>query len=227
MKSGWVESEARATVERYARQGVAPDLALRLYSTRLLGGDPRLVLHGGGNTSVKTRMPDLLGETVDVLCIKGSGADMAVIEPAGMPAVRLDRLRRLRAALGAERRGHGPRPAREPARPGGAQSFGRDAAARVPAAQVRRSHPRHRHPEPGRPAGRRSDLRRPVRRPRRHRALRHAGLRARQARRRRLRRRARRSRGSSCTSTACSASPTMRAKATSARSNWSRAPRSG
>ena len=97
MKSGWVESEARATVDHYAAQGVAPDLALRIYSTRLLGRDPRLVLHGAGNTSVKTRMHDLLGESVDVLCIKGSGTDMAEIEPAGMPAVRLDRLRKLRA----------------------------------------------------------------------------------------------------------------------------------
>ena len=97
MRSGWVESEAQATISRYAAQGVEPDLALRIYSTRLLGRDPKLVLHGGGNTSVKTRMPDLLGESVEVLCIKGSGADMAVIEPGGMPAVRLDRLRKLRA----------------------------------------------------------------------------------------------------------------------------------
>jgi rhamnose utilization protein RhaD (predicted bifunctional aldolase and dehydrogenase)/NAD(P)-dependent dehydrogenase (short-subunit alcohol dehydrogenase family) len=55
------------------------------------------VLHGGGNTSVKTTMPDLLGEEVAVLCVKGSGADMAVIEPKGLPAVRLERLRKLRA----------------------------------------------------------------------------------------------------------------------------------
>ena len=55
------------------------------------------MLHGGGNTSVKTTLPDLLGEEVAVLCVKGSGADMAAIEPAGLPAVRLDRLRKLRA----------------------------------------------------------------------------------------------------------------------------------
>jgi rhamnose utilization protein RhaD (predicted bifunctional aldolase and dehydrogenase)/NAD(P)-dependent dehydrogenase (short-subunit alcohol dehydrogenase family) len=97
MKSGWVESEAQAAVEHYAKLGVGRDLALRVYSTRLLGRDPRLVLHGGGNTSVKTTMPDLLGEEVAVLCVKGSGADMAVIEPAGLPAVRLERLRKLRA----------------------------------------------------------------------------------------------------------------------------------
>src|SRR5712692_10059274 len=96
MKSGWVDSEAQAAIERYARQGVGRDLALRVYSTRLLGRDPKLVLHGGGNTSVKTTMPDLLGEEVEVLCVKGSGSDMAAIEPAGLPAVLLDRLRKLR-----------------------------------------------------------------------------------------------------------------------------------
>src|SRR5947209_7876496 len=104
MKSGWVDSEAQAAIERYARQGVGRDLALRVYTTRLLGRDPKLVLHGGGNTSVKTTLLDLLGETVEVLCVKGSGCDMAVIEPAGLPAVRLDRLRKLRtrAALSDE-----------------------------------------------------------------------------------------------------------------------------
>ena len=54
MKSGWVERDAQAIVDRYAHQGVGPDLALRIYTTRLLGRDPKLVLHGGGNTSVKT-----------------------------------------------------------------------------------------------------------------------------------------------------------------------------
>jgi rhamnose utilization protein RhaD (predicted bifunctional aldolase and dehydrogenase)/NAD(P)-dependent dehydrogenase (short-subunit alcohol dehydrogenase family) len=95
MQSGWVESEARAAVERYAAHGA--DLALRVYSTRLLGRDPKLVLHGGGNTSVKTTMADLLGEEAAVLCVKGSGADMAAIEPAGLPAMRLDRLLKLRS----------------------------------------------------------------------------------------------------------------------------------
>jgi rhamnose utilization protein RhaD (predicted bifunctional aldolase and dehydrogenase)/NAD(P)-dependent dehydrogenase (short-subunit alcohol dehydrogenase family) len=97
MKSGWVDSQAQAAIDRYAAHGIGRDLATRVYTTRLLGRDPRLVLHGGGNTSVKTAMPDLLGDEVAVLCVKGSGADMAAIEPAGLPAVRLDRLRRLRA----------------------------------------------------------------------------------------------------------------------------------
>jgi len=97
MKSAWVDADAQALVDRYAQQNVSPDLALRIYSTRLLGGDPRLVLHGGGNTSVKTRVADLLGEETEVLCVKGSGWDMGAIEPPGLPAVRLHPLRKLRA----------------------------------------------------------------------------------------------------------------------------------
>jgi rhamnose utilization protein RhaD (predicted bifunctional aldolase and dehydrogenase)/NAD(P)-dependent dehydrogenase (short-subunit alcohol dehydrogenase family) len=96
MQSGWVERDAQAIVDRHARQGVGPDLALRIYSTRLLGRDPKLVLHGGGNTSVKTVLLDLIGEEAEVLCVKGSGGDMATIEAAGFPAVRLKRMRKLR-----------------------------------------------------------------------------------------------------------------------------------
>jgi rhamnose utilization protein RhaD (predicted bifunctional aldolase and dehydrogenase)/NAD(P)-dependent dehydrogenase (short-subunit alcohol dehydrogenase family) len=97
MKSRWSDSDAKAFVKRYAEQGVGEDLALRTYTTRLLGSDPKLVLHGGGNTSVKTTMTDMLGDDVEVLCVKGSGWDMGAIEPAGLPAVRLQPLRRLRA----------------------------------------------------------------------------------------------------------------------------------
>ncbi|HEY5047346.1 MAG TPA: bifunctional aldolase/short-chain dehydrogenase [Rhizomicrobium sp.] len=97
MKSRWSDTEAQACVERYAAKGVGEDLALRVYTTQLLGSDPRLVLHGGGNTSVKTHVKDLLGDTVEVICVKGSGWDMGNIEPAGLPAVRLAPLRRLRA----------------------------------------------------------------------------------------------------------------------------------
>jgi rhamnose utilization protein RhaD (predicted bifunctional aldolase and dehydrogenase)/NAD(P)-dependent dehydrogenase (short-subunit alcohol dehydrogenase family) len=96
MNSRWSDTEAESFVARYAKKGVSRDLALRVYTTRLLGQDPRLVLHGGGNSSVKTMMRDLLGEDVAVLCVKGSGWDMGNIEPAGLPAVRLEALRRLR-----------------------------------------------------------------------------------------------------------------------------------
>ncbi|MGE3625791.1 MAG: bifunctional aldolase/short-chain dehydrogenase [Hyphomicrobiales bacterium] len=96
MKSLWNDADARKAVDKWAGDTVPEDLALRVYTTRLLGGDPLLVLHGGGNTSVKLRTRDLLGEEHDVLCVKGSGWDMASIEPAGLPAVKLEPLRRLR-----------------------------------------------------------------------------------------------------------------------------------
>ena len=96
MKSAWVDRDAQAATEKYTAAGLPADLALRVYTTRLLGRDPKLVLHGGGNTSVKTRMKDLHGEETDVLCVKGSGWDMGVIEPAGLPAVRLENLKKLR-----------------------------------------------------------------------------------------------------------------------------------
>ncbi|MDP6884024.1 MAG: bifunctional aldolase/short-chain dehydrogenase, partial [Rhodospirillales bacterium] len=79
----------------YARLGIKRDLALRVYTTRLLGSAPALVLHGGGNTSLKTVMADARGETTEVLRVKGSGRDMASAEPAGLPALRLEPLRRL------------------------------------------------------------------------------------------------------------------------------------
>src|ERR1700731_189441 len=94
MKSGWVERDAQAIVDRYARQGIGPDLALRIYTSRLLGREPRLVLHGGGNTSVKTIETDLFGIETNVLRVKGSGWDLAVIEPGGLPAERWFRSRR-------------------------------------------------------------------------------------------------------------------------------------
>ena len=96
MKNLWNDVEAEKLVEDYAGKGVSRDLALRVYTTRLLGGDPRLVLHGGGNTSVKSTATDLVGDSWDVLCVKGSGWDMGVIEPQGLPAVKLGALLKAR-----------------------------------------------------------------------------------------------------------------------------------
>ncbi len=95
MRNLWSDRDARAAVKTYRVQGANEDLALRTYTTRLLGGDPRLVQHGGGNTSVKTVMRDPAGEPAKVLCVKGSGWDMATIEPPGLPAVRLAPLLKL------------------------------------------------------------------------------------------------------------------------------------
>ena len=97
MQSLWSDAEAERLVRHYQALGVNRDLALRTYTSRLLGQVPRLVMHGGGNTSVKTHLADLFGEMVEVLCVKGSGRDLATIEPDGHPAVRLQPLFRLRA----------------------------------------------------------------------------------------------------------------------------------
>ncbi len=70
-------------------------LALRVYTSRLLGQEPDLVLHGGGNTSVKATTTDTLGQTQQVLFVKGSGWDLATIQPAGFAPVKLDVLQQL------------------------------------------------------------------------------------------------------------------------------------
>jgi rhamnose utilization protein RhaD (predicted bifunctional aldolase and dehydrogenase) len=95
MESLWSDKDAQAMVAKYDNDGIGEDVALRVYSSRLLGGDPRLVLHGGGNTSVKTTAQDITGNALDVLCVKGSGWDLGDIEPAGLPAVRLHPIRAL------------------------------------------------------------------------------------------------------------------------------------
>ena len=96
MKSGWVDRDAETIIAQGAKSGIDRDFALRIYTTRLLGRDPKLVLHGGGNTSLKQVMRDRLGEEAEVLRIKATGADMASVDVAGMPAVRLAPLRKLR-----------------------------------------------------------------------------------------------------------------------------------
>jgi rhamnose utilization protein RhaD (predicted bifunctional aldolase and dehydrogenase)/NAD(P)-dependent dehydrogenase (short-subunit alcohol dehydrogenase family) len=88
MKSLWSDAEAA--------QFSGP-LGPRVYTSRLLGRDKSLVLHGGGNTSVKLRERNLFGEEEDVLYVKGSGWDLETIEPAGFSPVALDYVRRLAA----------------------------------------------------------------------------------------------------------------------------------
>ena len=95
MNSLWSAADAADAIARYARAGYPRDLAIRVYTTRLLGQVPSLVLHGGGNTSVKTQWRDLDGSMIDVACVKGSGWDMGTIEPPGLPAVQLEPLKAL------------------------------------------------------------------------------------------------------------------------------------
>src|SRR5689334_25374846 len=63
-----------------------------VHGSRLLGAEPDLVLHGGGNTSVKVTVDDITGVPVEVLYVKGSGWDLASIERPGFAPLRLNRL---------------------------------------------------------------------------------------------------------------------------------------
>lgn len=117
MKSRWVQAEADGFVDQYGRAW-GEDVALRTYSARLLGADPSLVLHGGGNTSVKGTLVTLLGDRVPVVFVKASGADMAGLTPAAQLPLDLEYLRRLRAlddlddaTMVSELRTHALRPA--------------------------------------------------------------------------------------------------------------------
>ena len=89
------DADAAAQMVHDSRRDAPPSLSPCARTRRASSGATRaLVLHGGGNTSVKATAQTALGETIDVLHIKGSGWDLATIEPAGHPAVRLEPLRR-------------------------------------------------------------------------------------------------------------------------------------
>lgn len=88
MLNRWDEAE----VARWAAMG---DLGEITYGSRLVGADPALVLHGGGNTSIKGISTDAWGEPVPTLWVKGSGWDLATIEPPGFAPLRLEPVRRL------------------------------------------------------------------------------------------------------------------------------------
>lgn len=87
MKSLWNDKEAR----KFKNDA----LSLRVYTSRLLGQNSDLVLHGGGNTSVKTTVKNIFGESEEVLYVKGSGWDLGTIEKAGFAPVRLDALKKM------------------------------------------------------------------------------------------------------------------------------------
>ncbi len=96
MAERWSEEQARSYLARYAERW-GEDLALRTYSNRLVGRACELVLHGGGNTSVKGLVRDVFGEEVPAIYMKASGYDLAAIAPEDHPALDLEYLRRLRA----------------------------------------------------------------------------------------------------------------------------------
>lgn len=93
----WSEEDAARWVADAGADEADRALALRVYSSRLIGSDPDLVMHGGGNTSIKLTRPNLFGEAERVLHVKGSGWDLDTILAPGLPGVRLEPLLRLRA----------------------------------------------------------------------------------------------------------------------------------
>lgn len=81
MQNRWSDSDAAAFSSNA--------LSLRVYTSQLLGQDPELVLHGGGNTSVKVRTTTFVGDEIDLLYVKGSGGDLGTIDLSGFSPVRL------------------------------------------------------------------------------------------------------------------------------------------
>jgi len=88
MKSRWNKKDAEQI-------SMGDDLAMRVYTSNILGSEADLVLHGGGNTSVKGQLTTIFGETEDVLFVKGSGWDLKTIKAAGFSAVSMDYLLKL------------------------------------------------------------------------------------------------------------------------------------
>tara|TARA_Y100000590_G_scaffold342029_1_gene390421 strand:- start:5921 stop:7945 length:2025 start_codon:yes stop_codon:yes gene_type:complete len=96
MKSKWNNKEANLFIRKYKKEGISKELALRIYTTRLLGNDSTVVLHGGGNTSVKIISKNNFNKNEKIIYVKGSGKDMSDIDKDGFPALELNNLLKLR-----------------------------------------------------------------------------------------------------------------------------------
>jgi len=94
MKNRWSDRDADQFLSQYAAQWGA-DLALRTYTTRLLGSEEALVLHGGGNTSLKGTYRNVFGQDTPALFMKASGFNLGTIEPEGHTPLDLEYLKRL------------------------------------------------------------------------------------------------------------------------------------
>ena len=92
MKNLWNKNIANVYIKKYAKKKISKDLALRIYTTHLLGSEKKLVLHGGGNTSLKETQKDIFNKSTNVMHVKGSGWDMSNLTEEGMPTVFLDPL---------------------------------------------------------------------------------------------------------------------------------------
>ena len=96
IKNNYKTSEANSYVDKAGQDIADQELALRVYTSRIIGENPDLVMHGGGNTSVKVERKDLFGNTKKVIHVKGSGWDLDTILAPGLPGLWLDSLRELR-----------------------------------------------------------------------------------------------------------------------------------
>ena len=92
MKNLWNKKIANQYLKKYEKKKISNDLALRIYTTHLLGAEKKLVLHGGGNTSFKETQKDIFNKIINVMHVKGSGWDMSNLTEEGMPTVLLDPL---------------------------------------------------------------------------------------------------------------------------------------
>ncbi len=91
----WNDEKAAVLAAEAGDDPADKALALQVYASRLIGADPDLVLHGGGNTSCKVTRKDLFGRDLLVMHVKGSGQDLARIGPEGMSGLRLEPIRAL------------------------------------------------------------------------------------------------------------------------------------
>ena len=87
MKNKWKNDEASKYINYYKKNNISKELALRIYTTHLLGREKELVLHGGGNTSLKSSISNIFNQKINIMYVKGSGWDMSNIDYPGLPAV--------------------------------------------------------------------------------------------------------------------------------------------
>ena len=95
-KNLWRKKDQQICVNLLGRTEFDYDLGSRIYTSRLIGSVPDLVMHGGGNTSCKTYKKNIFNENIEVICVKGSGWDLETIEANGLPAIKLSPLLKLR-----------------------------------------------------------------------------------------------------------------------------------
>jgi len=95
MENRWSEDKAAQFIKD-CKVNREPDIAIRLYASSLIGAEENLVLHGGGNASVKTVYTDLFGSKIEAIYVKASGYNMSCMNPDSYTGLNLAYLKRLR-----------------------------------------------------------------------------------------------------------------------------------